>query len=305
MSPLTIMTVDDDPIIRLALKKILAHDHCVVVEASDGQDALQKIRIQKPNLIILDVNMPRMTGWQLIRTLRTNPLFSLIPVIFLSVESAQQNQLQGFRLGVDAYISKPFTQQEIVNTTIRVLQKSRSFHQSFDAKATQNIKEQEIVEEYLAESDELISIDDFEARGNTEEPSIFTESSELISIDDFEVHDQSPKRKTILSGNLEKIGLSSVLSMINLERQTGLLILKSDNETEKAEIFIVKGEVFRARYENSPLENEEVIYDALTWKKGLFSFYYQDIDVEDEIDLPITSILLEGARLMDEALRNI
>lgn len=302
MSPLSIMTVDDDPIIRLALKKILERDNCVVVEARDGQEALDKIRKEQPSLIILDVNMPRMTGWQLIRTLRSNPIFSLIPVIFLSVEGDKKNQLQGFRLGADAYIAKPFSPKELILTTIDVLKKSRSFRERFEKTGMYSAPQNETVNEYLAESDQFMTIDQFEI-DNTEERS--SEDSELVLIDNFEDGENKQSAvHTILSGSLKQIGLSSVLSMINLEQKTGILILDNVKKTEKVKAFIVNGEIFKAESEGVDFINQEAIYNALTWKGGKFAFYYQNIDIEDEINAPITSILLEGARLIDEALRD-
>ena len=304
MSPLSIMTVDDDPIIRLALKKILERDNCVVIEARDGQEALDKIRQEQPNLVILDVNMPRMTGWQLIRTLRSNPLFSLIPVIFLSVEMDKKNQLQGFRLGADAYIPKPFSPKELIATTIDVLKKSRSFREKFEKTGMYRAPKNDTIDEYLAESDEFMSIDEFEI-DNTEKRT--SEDEQLVLIDNFEQEQEKlPKQiaHTILSGSLKQIGLSSVLSMINLEQKTGILILDNVSKTKKVKAFIVKGEIFKAESEGTEFINEEAIYDALTWKGGKFAFYYQDVDIEDEINAPITSILLEGARLIDEALRD-
>ncbi|BBM85941.1 response regulator [Candidatus Uabimicrobium amorphum] len=306
MSPLSIMTVDDDPIIRLALKKILERDGCVVVEARDGQEALDKIREEKPNLVILDVNMPRMTGWQLIRMLRANPMFSLIPVIFLSVENDPKDELQGFRLGADAYISKPFSPKKLIATTIEVLKKSRAFREKFENTGMYNTpaRQNNIVDEYIADSDEFMSIDEFEV-DNTEEPAY--EEDDLVLIDNFEeseTESKMPVVHTILSGSLMQIGLSSVLSMINLERKTGILILDNVDKTEKVQAYVVKGEIFKAESEGVDFVNEEAIYNALTWQGGKFAFYYQDVDIEDEIDAPITSILLEGARLIDEALRD-
>ena len=296
------MTVDDDPIIRLALKKILERDNCVVVEARDGQEALDKIRKEQPSLIILDVNMPRMTGWQLIRTLRSNPIFSLIPVIFLSAEGDKKNQLQGFRLGADAYIAKPFTPKELIITTIDVLKKSRSFRERFEKTGMYSAPPNETVDEYLAESDEFIPIDEFEIDNTEERPS---QDNQLVLIDNFEDGgSKAPVAHTILSGSLKQIGLSSVLSMINLEQKTGILILDNVKKTEKVKAFIVNGEIFKAESEGVDFANQQAIYNALTWKGGKFAFYYQDIDIEDEINAPITSILLEGARLIDEALRD-
>ncbi|WP_372369373.1 response regulator [Candidatus Uabimicrobium sp. HlEnr_7] len=283
MPPITIMTVDDDPIIRLALKKILQRDNCTVTEASDGQEALEKIRSQKPNLVILDIHMPRMTGWQLIRNLRTNPIFSLIPVIFLSAVTPQQNQLQGFRLGADTYIEKPFSPKQIITATIDTLKKSQEFRAQFNITNQDDSFPEEEVNQYIEESDEILSIDEFEAMENLPKTSPV---------------------QTILSGSLKQIGLSSVLSMINLEQKTGILILHNPDNTQQVEVSLVNGEVYQASSTYINLENEEAIYNALTWKSGKFAFYYGEVDVENQINSSITSLLLEGARRIDEVFRD-
>ncbi len=100
----TILVVDDEPSIRQLLRQELESQNYQVQEASDGLHALEVVRATPPDLIILDVMMPKMNGLDLAAILKTNPETSMIPIIILSI---MEEQARGYRLGVDRYQSKP------------------------------------------------------------------------------------------------------------------------------------------------------------------------------------------------------
>jgi PAS domain S-box-containing protein len=102
--PKTILVVDDEPSIRQLLRQELESQNYEVQEAGDGLHALEVIRRAPPDLIILDVMMPKMNGLDLAAILKTNPETSMIPIIILSI---MEEQARGYRLGVDRYQSKP------------------------------------------------------------------------------------------------------------------------------------------------------------------------------------------------------
>jgi PAS domain S-box-containing protein len=100
----TILVVDDEPSIRQLLRQELESQNYQVQEAGDGLHALEVIRANPPDLIILDIMMPKMNGLDLAAILKTNPETSMIPIIILSI---MEEQARGYRLGVDRYQSKP------------------------------------------------------------------------------------------------------------------------------------------------------------------------------------------------------
>jgi PAS domain S-box-containing protein len=100
----TILVVDDEPSIRQLLRQELESQNYQVQEAGDGLHALEVIRATPPDLIILDIMMPKMNGLDLAAILKTNPETSMIPIIILSI---MEEQARGYRLGVDRYQSKP------------------------------------------------------------------------------------------------------------------------------------------------------------------------------------------------------
>lgn len=114
-----ILLADDEDKIRDLLKLYLENEGYEIVEAKDGTQALNLLKNEKPHLCILDIMMPGMDGYQVLKTLRKE---SSIPVIFLSAKDADSEKILGLNLGADDYISKPFNPLEAVarvNTNIR------------------------------------------------------------------------------------------------------------------------------------------------------------------------------------------
>lgn len=120
----TILIVDDSPDIVLFLKQyILMPLGYKVLTASDGQSGLDSALANKPDLILLDMNMPRMTGLQMLVALRQTNIQS--PVIFMTLHGSEHIAVEVFRLGVRDYLVKPFTVEEVERTVDRALQEVR------------------------------------------------------------------------------------------------------------------------------------------------------------------------------------
>ena len=105
------MVVDDESRMRKLVKDFLQREGYSVLEAGDGMEAMDIFYEQKIDLVILDVMMPRMDGWQTCREIRRD---STVPIIMLTARSEERDELQGFELGVDEYISKPFSPKILV-----------------------------------------------------------------------------------------------------------------------------------------------------------------------------------------------
>ncbi len=106
-----ILVVDDEPEMREMLRMGLI-DHDIIV-AADGIEALLKAASHKPDLIVLDVKMPGMDGFETCRRLRANPKLSQIPVIFATSQNTLSDKLEGFDAGADDYVAKPFDLTEL------------------------------------------------------------------------------------------------------------------------------------------------------------------------------------------------
>jgi len=110
----TIMVVDDSGSFRTVVKLALQKAGYAVVEAVDGMDASEKIGNVKPNLIVCDVNMPRMDGITLIKALRGLPEYKKVPIMMLTTESSQSLKQQGREAGATGWMVKPFDPDKLL-----------------------------------------------------------------------------------------------------------------------------------------------------------------------------------------------
>jgi CheY-like chemotaxis protein len=190
------------------------------------------------------VMMPKIDGWSLVRQLRAHPELSMLPVIFLTALSSEDDRIRGFRLGADDYVTKPFRFEELDLRVAKTLRRT--------AQSVQETRDQ------LA--------------------------------------------GTGLRGDLSQVGLSSLLVLIEMERKTGLLQLRAPEEGVTAQILVREGKVVHARIDEAeePVDAEAVYY-LLTWGAGEFEFIACLVEGVDRVSVSTTHLLMEGARLMDEA----
>ena len=124
MEKLKILVVDDESRMRKLVKDFLEREGHIIIEAADGMEAMDIFYENKDiALIILDVTMPRMDGWQVCREVRA---LSQVPVIMLTGRGEERDELQGFELGVDEYISKPFSPKILVARVNAILKRGRA-----------------------------------------------------------------------------------------------------------------------------------------------------------------------------------
>ncbi|WP_207512984.1 hybrid sensor histidine kinase/response regulator [Longitalea luteola] len=109
-----VLVVDDNADMREHLHSILLH-RFQVITATNGQDALQKIREQKPTLIVSDVMMPVMDGIELVKALKANRATAHIPVILLTARAGEESKITGWETGADDYLTKPFSSKELIS----------------------------------------------------------------------------------------------------------------------------------------------------------------------------------------------
>jgi DNA-binding response OmpR family regulator len=119
----TILVVDDEPQIVRLVRSYLEGDGFRVVTASDGQEALYVARHEKPDLVVLDVLMPRMDGLEFTRRIRRE---RDVPIIMLTARAEETDRIVGLELGADDYVTKPFSPKEVVARVRAVLRRVRS-----------------------------------------------------------------------------------------------------------------------------------------------------------------------------------
>lgn len=124
MDKLKVLVVDDESRMRKLVKDFLVKKDFEVIEAGDGEEAIDIFfRAKDIALIILDVMMPKMDGWQVCREVRQH---SKVPIIMLTAKSDERDELLGFELGVDEYISKPFSPKILVARVEAILRRSNA-----------------------------------------------------------------------------------------------------------------------------------------------------------------------------------
>ncbi|MES9825535.1 MAG: response regulator [Candidatus Thiodiazotropha endolucinida] len=118
----TILIVDDEPNIVLSVEYLMKREGYQVMTASDGQVAIEMIADTRPDLLILDVMMPRKNGFEVCREIRADPALSGLPILMLSAKGREAEIKKGISLGADAYITKPFSTHDLVDKVNQLLQ---------------------------------------------------------------------------------------------------------------------------------------------------------------------------------------
>lgn len=131
-----ILVVDDDPLVTGLVKINLELEGFEVEEAWGGEEALQVIEERVPDLVLLDVMMPELDGWDLLRMLRSNPTTRELPVVLLTAKVQEGDVAKGWQMGADGYITKPFNPLEMVDRLKTVLAMSGDERQAQRYEAT-------------------------------------------------------------------------------------------------------------------------------------------------------------------------
>jgi twitching motility two-component system response regulator PilG len=115
-----VLVIDDSKTIRRSAENLLTQEGCDVITATDGFDALAKIADSRPEIIFVDIMMPRLDGYQTCALIKNNSEFKMTPVVLLSSKDGLFDKAKGRIVGSDRYITKPFSKEELLGT-IRTL----------------------------------------------------------------------------------------------------------------------------------------------------------------------------------------
>lgn len=110
-TPTKLLIVDDEPQVRRSLRTILTSQGCTVVEARDGEEALEEVKADPPDLVLLDINMPGIDGFEACRRIREA---SDVPIIMVTVRGSEKDKVAALDAGADDYLVKPFGTQELL-----------------------------------------------------------------------------------------------------------------------------------------------------------------------------------------------
>lgn len=121
MASKKILVVDDEPDVVSLLKMRLQANQYDVVTGTNGDEGLKAVKEERPDLIILDVMMPPPNGFQVCRMLKDDPEYKQIPIILLTAKAADSDKFWGVESGADAYVTKPYNAEELLNKIKQLL----------------------------------------------------------------------------------------------------------------------------------------------------------------------------------------
>jgi CheY-like chemotaxis protein len=120
----SVLVVDDEKFVRELIKIKLGRCGLTVIEATNGLEAIETARNRKPDIILMDVMMPKMNGFETCEKLKSDPETARIPIVMLTARGEQANLEKGLALGATDYMSKPFSPQKLAELVIEILQRS-------------------------------------------------------------------------------------------------------------------------------------------------------------------------------------
>ena len=121
--PHTILVADDEPALLRLMEFVLAKQGHNLITATNGEEALAEARRQRPDLIVLDIMMPRMDGYQVAEAIRADADLKGTPIIMLSAKAQDEDIARGLEAGVDQYVTKPFSPDELTALVTNYLER--------------------------------------------------------------------------------------------------------------------------------------------------------------------------------------
>lgn len=156
-----LLVVDDEPNLLRAVAACLKSEGYEVNTARSGREALLQLAEAVPDLLVSDIRMPGMDGYQLARQLRGSPRTALVPIVFLTAKDETADRIEGFRAGVDAYLTKPFEPEELIAVVDGILSRVERTHSQIARLVDSTIAEDEPVtfqDEELTEAEDRVAL---------------------------------------------------------------------------------------------------------------------------------------------------
>jgi DNA-binding NarL/FixJ family response regulator len=156
--PFKILVVDDDLGTRLSISDYLQLSGYKVITANDGQAGLMMVNKHHPDLIVTDIIMPQINGYELVRRVRKKAEFRLLPVILLTARTQTQERILGYQSGCDLYLPKPFELEELAAAIGNLLERSRIIQSEYQLSLQENHKKADSTSDYDFYNDETIKL---------------------------------------------------------------------------------------------------------------------------------------------------
>ena len=234
-----ILVVDDDRILRNVLKHSLEQRGYQVTIVSSGTDALRVFNQDVPDIIVSDVSMPEMDGFEFCRQLRSQPSGKLVPFIFLSAKSELEDKIQGHSIGADDYLTKPFEMKELLAKIDALIERSRRVHAEI-VHLIEQLVNSGIAKTSLEDNHNLFSskhlVKENQAKSSQPEPLPLTPAVERVFWETIQgFTNKQISERLFISPRTVQTHLSNILNKLNLDNRTQLVRFAYEQGYEKVE----------------------------------------------------------------------
>ncbi|MDJ0591333.1 MAG: response regulator [Pleurocapsa sp. MO_226.B13] len=232
-----ILVVDDDLILRKVLQNSLEQKGYQVISVGSAKEALNQFNQDVPDIIVSDVSMPEMNGFEFCRQLRSQPSGKLIPFIFLSAKDDLDDRIQGHTIGADSYLTKPFEMKELLAHIEALIERSRRVHaeivhlieqlvNSQSARVLANIDRDSAAEQAITPSKT--------ERKSPPEPLPLTPAEERVFWETIQgFTNKQISERLFISPRTVQTHLSNILNKLNLNNRTQLVRFAYEQGYEK------------------------------------------------------------------------
>jgi len=233
-----ILVVDDDLTLRKVLQNSLEQRGYQVISVGSGKDALAKFSQDVPDIIISDVSMPEMDGFEFCRQLRSQPSGKLIPFIFLSAKNELNDRVQGHTIGADSYLSKPFEMKELLANIEALIERSRRVHAEIihliEQLAGLQLQDPQIKNNNSWEIQPNSNVSASPASASPPKPLPLTPAEERVFWETIQGYtNKQISERLFISPRTVQTHLSNILSKLNLSNRTQLVRFAYEQGYEK------------------------------------------------------------------------
>ncbi len=304
MSAWRILVADDEPLVRQIIQDILEVLPATVLTARDGEEALSVAKAERPDLILLDVMMPKLDGFGVAEALKRDTSTAAIPLIFISALGASRDKVRGLNLGAEDYLAKPIDPEQLRARVRTILGRVRP------------PEEEEVPTPAPARAPSKAELRPpppaQPAVTTPAQPPVPAAAPQGMAPARAPVPVEAPTQEPavsgvpepaqatghLASGLLQAMNLESLVQLLEIERQTARLVLARG--AERGEIAFVDGAITRAV--QAGRLGEAAVYQLLTWREGTFHLGLPEgtSEVGGPVTKPNQALLLEGMRRLDE-----
>jgi DNA-binding NarL/FixJ family response regulator len=234
-----ILVVDDDLTLRRILQNSLEQRGYQVISVSSGKDALAKFSQDVPDIIVSDVSMPEMDGFEFCRQLRSQPSGKLIPFIFLSAKNELNDRVQGHSIGADNYLTKPFEMKELLANIEALIERSRRVHAEIvhliEQLANPQLKNTLLNSNNNTGNQTSVAIEDTAVATSTPKPLPLTPAEERVFWETIQGYtNKQISDRLFISPRTVQTHLSNILNKLDLSNRTQLVRFAYEQGYEKA-----------------------------------------------------------------------